>query len=246
MRTQGTTTPTDKNLKTSDNTTNNVSTSKHGFAPKSPNVATQYLDGTGNYSIPAGGATLNYAQSAYALLGGVIKAEPINGGLINIAVAVTMVNQQINFIVVYLPTAQTITGVKFAQGIQGVYTANNYNGVALYSYSAGMLTYIDESANTGTIWKGTALTYQTVPLGTTHALSARVYVIASLYCNSAQTTAPTVGGFTPAYSTFITNGDFTNSTKLSSILATQTAMPNPTQAMSGLTITAGMPYFSLY
>ena len=34
--------------------TNNVSTSKHGFAPKLPNDATKYLDGTGAYSVPAG------------------------------------------------------------------------------------------------------------------------------------------------------------------------------------------------
>lgn len=38
----------------SDVTTNNVSITKHGYAPKAPNVATQYLDGTGAYSTPAG------------------------------------------------------------------------------------------------------------------------------------------------------------------------------------------------
>lgn len=38
-----------------DNTTQNVSTSKHGYAPKAPNDATKYLDGTGAYSTPAGG-----------------------------------------------------------------------------------------------------------------------------------------------------------------------------------------------
>lgn len=42
-------------LSTSDVTTLNVSTSKHGFAPKAPNDATKYLDGTGAYSVPAGG-----------------------------------------------------------------------------------------------------------------------------------------------------------------------------------------------
>ena len=40
-----------------DNTTNDVSTSKHGYAPKLPNDATKFLDGTGNYSVPAGGVT---------------------------------------------------------------------------------------------------------------------------------------------------------------------------------------------
>ena len=47
--------PTDADLSTSDVTTNNVSTSKHGFVPKAPNDATQYLDGTGAWSVPAGG-----------------------------------------------------------------------------------------------------------------------------------------------------------------------------------------------
>jgi hypothetical protein len=38
-----------------DNTTNNVSTTKHGYAPKLPNDSAVFLDGTGNYSAPAGG-----------------------------------------------------------------------------------------------------------------------------------------------------------------------------------------------
>lgn len=37
-----------------DNTTGNVSTAKHGYAPKADNVATHYLDGTGAYSTPPG------------------------------------------------------------------------------------------------------------------------------------------------------------------------------------------------
>ncbi len=42
----------DATLTTSDITTNNVSTTKHGFAPKAPNDATKFLDGTGAYSVP--------------------------------------------------------------------------------------------------------------------------------------------------------------------------------------------------
>lgn len=38
-----------------DITTANVSTSAHGFAPKAPNDATKYLDGTGAYTVPSGG-----------------------------------------------------------------------------------------------------------------------------------------------------------------------------------------------
>ena len=37
-----------------DVTTLNVSTTAHGLTPKLSNVATQYLNGTGSYSVPAG------------------------------------------------------------------------------------------------------------------------------------------------------------------------------------------------
>jgi hypothetical protein len=50
----------------SDVTNGNVSTSQHGFAPKAPADATKYLDGTGAYSVPAGGgggSTTNYYGS---------------------------------------------------------------------------------------------------------------------------------------------------------------------------------------
>lgn len=43
---------TESTISLSDVTTLNVSTTKHGFAPKAPNDATKYLDGTGAYSRP--------------------------------------------------------------------------------------------------------------------------------------------------------------------------------------------------
>lgn len=46
---------TEAKLVLSDVTTLNVSTTQHGLVPKAPGVATQYLDGTGVWSTPAGG-----------------------------------------------------------------------------------------------------------------------------------------------------------------------------------------------
>jgi hypothetical protein len=43
---------TESGLTLSDNTTGDVSTSKHGFAPKAPNDATKFLDGAGSYTVP--------------------------------------------------------------------------------------------------------------------------------------------------------------------------------------------------
>lgn len=49
----------DSDIVFTDITTGNVSITKHGYAPKAPNVATQYLDGTGAYSIPAGAGSVS-------------------------------------------------------------------------------------------------------------------------------------------------------------------------------------------
>ena len=56
---------TEPQLSLTDITTANVSTSKHGFAPKAPNDATKYLDGTGVYSVPPGSGSggLEYTAS---------------------------------------------------------------------------------------------------------------------------------------------------------------------------------------
>ncbi len=49
----------DDQLNLHDITTNNVSISAHGFAPKAPNDATKFLNGTGVYTVPAGTAQLH-------------------------------------------------------------------------------------------------------------------------------------------------------------------------------------------
>lgn len=46
---------TEADMTLANNVTNDVSITKHGFAPILPNDATKYLDGTGAWSVPAGG-----------------------------------------------------------------------------------------------------------------------------------------------------------------------------------------------
>ena len=47
-----------------DNTDLNVSTTKHGLVPKAPNDATKFLDGTGVFSVPAGGSSPSVAKKS--------------------------------------------------------------------------------------------------------------------------------------------------------------------------------------
>lgn len=50
-------------LSLSNVTTADVSTARHGFAPKAPNDATKFLDGTGAYSVPSGSGTVTSVSS---------------------------------------------------------------------------------------------------------------------------------------------------------------------------------------
>lgn len=191
-------------------------------------------------------ASASYASKAFTLLGSTIKAEPVLGNITRAQLSLTMTDQDQLFMVVYLPVAATITGVKWWQVTQGSYTANNYNGWQLYSLSGGTLTTIDSTVNDGTIWKGTGSTLQSKAFSTTHALAAGVYVVSALYCRSAETTAPAIARFTGPISSSVSSVDFTNSVKLYGKIPSKTAMVSPTQAMSGINTTSDQFYGALY
>jgi hypothetical protein len=80
---------TDATLSTTDITTNNVSTTKHGFAPKAPNAAAQFLNGVGGYSVPGGGTvvqttTLTGTQNDFALTSGCTQLRCNNATALSI------------------------------------------------------------------------------------------------------------------------------------------------------------------
>ena len=54
---------TDANLTTTDITTNDVSTAKHGFAPKAPNDTAKFLRGDGTWAVPASGGLTNFTEA---------------------------------------------------------------------------------------------------------------------------------------------------------------------------------------
>ena len=88
-----------------------------------------------------------------------------------------------------------ITGVRFVQRIAGVYTADNYNGLALYSYSGGTMTKVRETVDDGDTWKGSSYSLKTKPFPTTYTAQPGIYFIGFVYNSSAQTTAPSIYGW---------------------------------------------------
>jgi hypothetical protein len=92
----------------------------------------------------------------------------------------------------------TITGISYNLITAGVFTADQSNGVALYSLntSTGVLTLLGQSAAdaNGDLWK-TTTGFRNVALSSPVAVTeGTVLYIAFLYNNSAQTTAPQLVG----------------------------------------------------
>lgn len=57
-----------------DNTTNNASTSAHGFLKKLSNVATEFMNGAGDWAVPAGGGAVN--RQTFATVGADTWTKP--------------------------------------------------------------------------------------------------------------------------------------------------------------------------
>lgn len=69
---------TDAKLSTSDVTTNNASTTKHGFLKKLSNSALDFMDGTGAWSVPGGGGGASPSYLGYNTVGGSTQAMTTN------------------------------------------------------------------------------------------------------------------------------------------------------------------------
>jgi hypothetical protein len=183
---------------------------------------------------------------AYAALGSSIKAETLSCRLVEGITSWALSDSQRHYFSIYLPKAATLTGVRFHQTTQGNYTADNYNGIGLYSYSGGTLTLVASSADNGNIWKGGTNTIQSAAFSSTYAAVAGIYYVLPLYNQSAQTTAPQLGAATALSNGALMAADFTNSAVLNgSSGAATTALP-ATQAMSGLSNSGSRPWFGLY
>lgn len=107
-----------------DITTNNASTSKHGFLKKLSNVVTQFLDGTGNFSVPVvNSINVSFWAGETLLMGDVVRIYLAGGDY-----ASKGYNQTNNTLYVARASADTTTYGNF---VLGACTANTaYLGTA--------------------------------------------------------------------------------------------------------------------
>jgi len=105
---------------------------------------------------------------------------------------------------------------------------------------------VASSTTDGNIWKATSNTFSNKAFSSQYIAAAGVYFIAILYSSSAQTTAPALAAIPSVVNSAVFVGDFTNSSALVGQASSITALPSPTQAMSGLTQFAAMRWLALY
>ncbi len=135
----------------------------------------------------------------------------------------TLADNTAYWVAFYLPVADTLTGVKFVQRTQGGYTADNYNGVALYSVSGTTYTKVASTTDDGNLWKATSYSLVTKAFSSTYVAAAGIYMAAFVYNSSAQTTAPNIYGWNGSVGV---SQLVTGSHKIAGTVATQNTLPD--------------------
>jgi len=149
---------TDAGIIFSDITTNNVSTSKHGFAPKAPNDATQYLDGSGAYSVPAGTVGVTYNAIAGCLPSSMAGTSTTASMTVSSGQAANSTN------------AVYITGAGYSWAVSNGNAINGYQGGTTLPNSSTIHMFLCTGASGTGTFASTSLT-PTLPTG--YAVSYR-------------------------------------------------------------------------
>lgn len=174
-------------------------------------------------------------------LGSPVKAYTVSPFLCN--TAHTLVDTREFLIPITLPRAGNLTFICYIQSVQGNYTADQNNRLALYSVASGVLTLRAATANNGDLWKA-ATGIVSVNLETAYDAPAGTYYIGWLYNNSAQTTAPTIA-MTTALGVGISTLDFANGNKLSSYFASSANIVPTGTLMADAAVGNQFPFFGI-
>jgi hypothetical protein len=178
-------------------------------------------------------------------LGLSIIAESFGRSRSHVTTAVGLADNQVWWAPIILGSAQTITGIGFLQGVQGVYTADGENRLGLYTLSGGTFTRVALTANDGNLWKGTAQTEQRAALTTPYSAAAGVYWVVGIYCQSAQTTAPSVGAYPGLGNAIYSSTGLTGGARTAGFISGQTSLA-ATYTGATVTNTANQIYFFVY
>ena len=201
------------------------------------------------YSGGGGTDTINWTHTqALPTIGSTIKAEPVFCTLPNLTnTTATIFSQRIVLVAVWIPSAMTITGVKWIQSTAGTFVASNFNGVALYTLSAGTFTRQAVSANDSTIFSTAGSNVmKNKAFTSTYSASAGLHYAAIMYSASSGTAPNIFKTPDPVYNSWtLDNTGGTSGFYLSMFATGQTTFPT-TLSPAGLFLQSNVPYLALY
>lgn len=141
----------------------------------------------------------------------------------------------------------TITGIWYLPtGFQGAFTANNYNGFALYSESSGTLTKIAETANDANIWKQTTGTFIQVAFNSPVTLTSSVVWIGFTYSGTAVVHPPTLRSYGGGIYSGNSNLGMSLSRQTQFYNTSSTGFPSSISPIAGFAYNTATPLCGLY
>jgi len=215
--------------------------------PALGNVLTSDASGNASWS-----SVPNPNLTSIGLLGSTIKAMPIGMTPQMVNTGLTASSGYAYMIGVYLPTATTLTGVKYNcyQPASGS-SSTNYCGVALYSYSAGTLT-LQAYSTTGVSWIANSgnqsLTFGGLNNYSSSVAPAGIYYIV-FYMAGSMGSGPFKFSATTAYQSGLSVLDYTNNSFTEARLNTFSGTTPPSSissATSGFATTTNGIWATLY
>lgn len=147
-------------------------------------------------SVTTATSSADFMVPHYQSLGSQIKLKPIGEfAASNISTYNTLTSGWLHIAAVYVYEPIIVTGVMWWQQVQGVYTSNNYNGVALYSYDgSGTINLLVSSSNNGNMSKASSTTWASQSFSAPYTITSEgIYYIGYMYSTSAATTTPQIG-----------------------------------------------------
>lgn len=208
---------------------------------------TWYRDTTGIVDTGVWQATpVDYSLIALKALGSSVKAQTPGTSITNVANSGALFDSTMEWIMVYVPTTSSISGVEWFQSQVGIFTVGSgrYNGFELFSYTAGNLTMIDSTARDSTLFKtgGSQVWHKTAFANGTHTLAPGVYYISMVWNAVAVSVTPQLGY---TFNLLSPKFDFTNSAMIACYQSGIKA-PITSTSMSVMSQWTYLHYLALY
>lgn len=164
-------------------------------APLQPQIAGKFsiADGVGFDNSEF--SKRNDALYVLRLMGSTALGLPVAAQFPAAATNYAFVDGTAYLVTLYVDKACTATGLRWGTTATASFTADNFNGVGLYSIAAnGTHTKIAESANSASNFTTANGGLQSVPFTSPISLQPGIYAAVVLYNSSAQSTAPQTYG----------------------------------------------------